>query len=481
MLTGFIIVLLILIAVMLYRTYAFTKNKSPMNGTSKELEPLKNCHEKLSGAIKIPTISNSDYSQTDFSTFEAFQSYLEKCFPLVHQHMTVERINTYSLLYHWKGKNSDLKPCLTTAHIDVVPVEEGTDADWEHPAFSGTIDEEYVWGRGTLDIKSHLITSLEAAERLLEEGFTPARDHYFAFGHDEEVGGTKGAAHIVETLKKRGLTFEYLIDEGGSVIEGFISSIKKPIAAVGIAEKGYANIKVEVSHHGGHASMPSPHTSLGLIGSVMANLEKKQSKLRLITPIRDFLYSIGPYMGFATRFMLANLWLTKPLFKRIFAKMSTTGNAMLRTTTAITMAKGSMEPNVLPQTASMTGNFRVLTGETCQDLIEHIRTVNKNIDLNIVPLRLEDPSTISPTDTHGYHLIKEVTEKLYGNIIVTPYLVMAGTDARKYEPICDNIYRFTPYLLNSEELGKIHSTNERISHINIRRCITFFMDLYRID
>ena len=98
------------------------------------------------------------------------------------------------------------------AHIDVVPVEEGTEQDWHYPPFSGALADGFVWGRGTMDIKNQLISVLEAVEYLLAEGFTPARDFYLAFGHDEEMRGEEGAVKLSALLQSRGISFEYILD-----------------------------------------------------------------------------------------------------------------------------------------------------------------------------------------------------------------------------------------------------------------------------
>lgn len=232
--------------------------------------------------------------------------------------------------------------------MDVVPIEKGTEEDWNYEPFSGAIVDEYVWGRGTIDTKVHMIGALEAAESLLNENYVPDRDIYFAFGHDEEVGGTQGADRIVKYFIENDIEFEYLIDEGGCVTEEAIKEISKPIALIGVGEKGYANIKVSISDSGGHGSMPPRHTALGKVAQAINNLEKNQCPLKLTKPVKEFLLKIGPEMKFTNKVILSNLWLFKTLFLRNFSK-TRTGNAMLRTTTAATMAEASMEPNVLPQ------------------------------------------------------------------------------------------------------------------------------------
>lgn len=435
--------------------------------------------EKLAEAVRVPTISYIEAGKMDVEAFQGFHQLLERQFPLVHKHCEKTIINKYSLIYCLKTKNPHPaeKPILITAHMDVVPVEDGTEGDWTKPPYSGEIAEGMVWGRGTLDTKVHLIGALEAMERLLEKGFSPARDIYLAFGHDEEINGEDGALKIAQYFKNEGLEFDFVLDEGGCAVTNVLAGIEKPIAMVGVGEKGFANIRLSVTMDGGHASMPAPHTSLGVLAKALCLLEEHPLKPRLISCTKDFLLRIGPYMKGVNRVVLANLWIFKPLFLSMFSKTNT-GSALLRTTLAVTMAQGSPAPNVVPQKSTAFINCRILPGENGQMLLDHINKTLKGLPVKLEPIALDDPSALSPCDCNAYRLIESLIYDFCGDVIVVPYLVMASTDARKYEAVCKNIYRFTPYIIDDEDIGKIHGTNENISVANVNRCIDFFTALF---
>lgn len=472
------VVIVALLAVLLIRTINFSNAKTTVKPERIEVGgEVSDGTEKLAEAIRVKTVSHMDASMTDWDEFVKFQKLLERLFPGLHKACDRTVIGDYSLVYRWKGADSGKKPCLVTAHIDVVPVEKGTEKDWEHPPFSGEIVDGFVWGRGTLDTKIHLIASLEAAEQLTREGFVPNRDIYFAFGHDEEVGGFAGASNIVAHFQKEGIEFEFMLDEGGCITDGVIEGVGKPIALVGIGEKGFANIKLTFKGEGGHSSTPPAHSALGVAAQAVGRLEKNQCRLRLIDPIRIFLMKLGPEMGFANRLILANLWLFKPLFLAVFSK-NRNGNAMLRTTTAATMAEASQAPNVLPQKASVIVNFRLLPGETGEDLIKHIKDTLKGIETEIDPLILDGPSAVSSHDSEAFKAIAGITGRLCEDALVVPYIVLASTDARKYEAVCKDVYRFTPYRIDARDMDRIHSTNERISLENVNRCVRFFRLLF---
>jgi len=427
---------------------------------------------KLSAAVKIPTISFPEPDTEREKAMLALHAELERLFPLVHAQLRKEIINGYSLAFHWKGKQAG-NAGLITAHMDVVPIEPGTENDWTHEPFSGAMADGYVWGRGTLDIKCHMICALEAAEMLLTEKYVPEHDLWFAFGHDEEIGGKQGADRLVQWFSEKGIHFAWLVDEGGVVSDGVLKGVDRPIALIGVGEKGFANVKFTARDGGGHASMPPPHSALGRIATFLHKLEQTPMKARLIPPIRTFLGGIGREMPFGIRFILANLWLFEPLFIKVFTA-SPAGNALLRTTTAVTMAEASNAPNVLPQRAQAVANFRLLPGDTGDSLLAHLKAIAKGMDIEMEFLQMDNPSTLSSPDHPAFKRLADAAGSLYPDAIVVPYLVLAATDARKYESVADNQYRFTPYRIEQTDLKRIHGTDERISVDNLNRCVAFF-------
>ena len=467
----------ILVAVLLGRTIFFRSRRytvEPLPGIKIDVE---RAAKRLSGAVQIPTITAPDPEKADRAPFEKFIRYLEQAFPAAHKALEREIVNNYSLLYRWKGSGGELKPALLMAHIDVVPVEEGTEQHWQHPPFGGEVAEGFVWGRGTMDVKNQIILILEAVELLLAEGYTPERDFYLAFGHDEEVRGDDGAVKIAELLQSRGISLEYVLDEGGAATLGAMPGVERPIAAVGIAEKGYADVKITAEGEAGHSSMPPKHTAAGLIGKAVVQLEKRQRPARISPYLKEMLAYVGPEMGFGLRLILANLWLFGPLFTAVF-KANRAGNALLRTTTAVTVLEGGKVPNVLPRKAGAVINFRIAPGETVDGLLAHIRKVVGD-KIKVEPLIATEPSRISPVESTGFKAIERAVYATFPQSAAVPYIVMGGTDAIRYEQICDQIYRFTPMLISTEDLERIHGTNERLSLENIELGVRFYLELIK--
>ncbi|MCL2195862.1 MAG: M20/M25/M40 family metallo-hydrolase [Oscillospiraceae bacterium] len=435
--------------------------------------------KNLSQAIAIPTVSYPEHERVDWVQFERFHAFLQQSYPLVHQHCTREVVPPASLLYHWPGKNSSLEPMALLAHMDVVPVETGTEADWTHPPFSGHNDGEFIWGRGSVDMKNHLVCIFEAAETLLAEGYIPERDIYICLGDDEEVvaGGNSGASKIRETLIARGVTkLSSTLDEGGAVLP--IPNVpgvfpESTLAGVGVSEKGFADIEIAVTSRGGHSSAPPNHTAVGAIAEVVRDLERNQFKSKLLPHMVDIIDQASRRMPVYLRAVMVNHKLMKPLLLAVMKKIPQAA-CMIRTCTAVTMAQGSPASNVLPQRASIVANFRMMPGTTTDDVIKHIRRVVRNKNIEIKVLRDIEASPFSSTDHPAYQALHNLILHASPDAMIVPYLVMGGTDTVFYEPICNNCYRFSPFFMPLELLMRTHATNECLALHTLGDGVKFF-------
>lgn len=498
--------LLLLIIIVLVKTFIYPFHKTTATNEVSTLNtfPSDQAIKRFAGGIRIPTISNDIYEETNFKPFDDFKAYLPKVYPDIYKSMDTLTINKYGLVFHWKGKNKDLKPILFLSHYDVVPVigydpqtDIATDTlfqpndnpitrmdsvqlKWDYSPFSGAVADGRIYGRGTLDMKCMLFSLFEAAETLIAEGFQPEQDIWFAFGHDEEVGGKQGASHIANYFKDKGITFDAVYDEGGIIADAgsIIESIEKPMALIGTSEKGFLTLRIKAFGLGGHSSMPPANSSLVYIAEIIEKLNKNQMKPRLIPPVVSFLNNIGGDMDFTSRMAIANLWLFKPLLFNSLSKIPV-ANALIRSTTAITMAKGSDAPNVITSVSEVTVNFRILPGETVNDAINHVNELCKGYDVEIETLSAREPSAVSPENTAGFKTAIEAIQQLYPNAITSSYVTIGGTDAYKYQIVSDNIYRFLPIDLNLEEQRTIHNENEHITLDNYGRMIWYFGQLMK--
>jgi len=430
---------------------------------------------RFAQSLTFPTVSSQGGTE-DGTPFLQFHEFLRTAFPGVHAGLEVETVNDLSLLFTWRGSDPSLDPAVLMGHFDVVPVIPGSEGDWEHPPYGGVIADGYVWGRGSMDDKGTVMAALEGVERLLADGFTPRRTLYLAFGHDEEIGGEEGARVIVATLEKRGVKrLAFVLDEGGAIGEGIIPGIDGAVAVIGIAEKGGVTLTLTVEGPGGHSSAPPAQTNIGVLASAITRLEADPFPTSLSGASRQLFEFLGPEMSFGQRLVVNNLWLFEPL---VVWGMSgePSARSTIQTTTAATIIKGGVKSNVLPTRATAEVNFRILPGETPDTVAERVRTVVD--DDRVVVSGAEDgrePSPVSRTDSEAFSLLGRTIRETAGtDVLVAPYLVTGGTDARHFAGLSENVYRFTPMRFTGDAMTRIHGTNERLGAGSFLAYVRFF-------
>ena len=475
-----LILFLILSGVLLIRTAAFRPAQAAVRPAPAE-EISGAVLERLAGAVRFRTVSfePSRAAETDRAAFAAFLGYLEKSFPLVHARLEREVIGSFALHFRWPGRRPELKPILLLAHMDVVPAAEGAQSGWTHPPFDGTVADGFLWGRGALDDKQALLGILEAAEKLLGEGFVPERGIDLAFGCDEEVGGEEGAAQIAEKLRAAGRSFEFILDEGLTIMEDGLSGLARPVALIGTSEKGYASLDLSVRSEGGHSSVPPKQTAIGILARAVSRLQDHLFPAHLRQPTLDMLRAVGPEMPFMKKLFMANLWLfSRPLLAVMAG--SPPSSALIRTTTAPTIFQAGVKDNVLPGEARAVVNFRILPGDTVAGVVEHVRSVIAD-DRVVIAARPDarEPSRVSPGDSAAFGTLRETILQVFPEVLVAPGLMVGGTDSRRYDALSPNIFRFTPIRLKTADLARMHGIDERISERGYKDEIRFMVRLIR--
>jgi carboxypeptidase PM20D1 len=331
-----------------------------------------------------------------------------------------------------------------------------------------------------MDDKGSAFAILEALEMLLQVEYEPQRTIYIALGHDEEVGGEHGAKRIAESFQQRGIEFEFILDEGGMVVENAMPGLEKPVAMIGVAEKGYATLELTVSlPEGGHSSMPPAHSAINILSNAIVRLRDHPSPAKMEGPLRDMLVTIGPEMGLVQKVIFANLNWTKGLVKWQLSRSPTT-NAMLRSTIAPTMISGGFKENVLPARVSAKVNCRMLPGESVRSVMNH---VYETIGDNRVVVSLSkstpasEPPPVSSTSAYGYLILQTTIREVFPDAIVTPSLMIATTDSRHYQAVSQNIYRFLPFQISRDEIKRFHGIDERLHVEQYKQAVRFYRKL----
>lgn len=448
----------------------------PIQTESENIELL---NRTLSSAIQLNTTSNRNTNKIDYTQLQELHTLLQTAYPLLHRTLQVETINQHSLLYTWKGNNSNLKPALFTAHLDVVEAGHNDGENWTHPPFSGAIADGYIWGRGALDDKSAVITQLHAIESLLKQGFQPQRTIYLAFGQDEETGGTNGAAEISKVLAQRGIRLEFLLDEGMPITDGILKGVSQPVALIGLAEKGYVNLELNVKSDGGHSSSPPKETAVGILAKAIHQIEQRPMPANLSGPVGLMFDTLTPEMNLPQRVVLSNRWLFSPLLEMQLAAKNST-NALIRTTAAPTMLEGSQQENVLPANARAIINFRIIPGDSIESVIEHTTATVNDDRVNIsVYGNSSEPSNVSAMNSTAYSQIATSVREVFPEALVAPALLIAATDTHHYAGLVDNVYRFRPLLVGPDDIKRFHGSDERMSSDNLFRMTSFYKQLFK--
>ncbi len=482
--------LLVLTGIVFYK--ATTLSSLQMEVTpAKELEVPEGVFARLSRAIQIPTISYDDREQIDYTAFDSIQNYIQDQYPLVDSLLEKKVIAQYSLLYTWRGQNADEPPVAMLAHLDVVPVAEKEPEEqeniqavghsrevWKYPPFSGQITKDYIWGRGSLDDKMNVFGMLEAVEMLLETGFQPSRTIYLAFGHDEEIGGSEGAAQIARYLAEKNTRLACVLDEGLFILDGMMPGIQQPVAYIGVAEKGFVNIKLRVASSGGHSSRPPRETAIGILSKGIARLEDHRFSGSISGATEATLDYLSPEMDWGTRIIFANRWLLNPFLLYLMGQNTST-NATIRTTIAPTMLEGSPKANVLPTEAKAVINFRIKPGETVESVLAEVKAVlnDERIQAEAMSRGFDgnDPLPLSDLSSESFQTLHRTVKEIFPEVLVAPALMIAGTDSKHFQKLTQNIYRFSPIHLSQDELDGFHGINERISKENYRQVIRFYV------
>lgn len=469
-LSGLLGLLLLLFAGLLlvntFRAKEWEANSQPVN-----LFPLPDSAIlHMSQAIQIPTISARENSPVDTPAFKGFASFLEQSYPLIHQQLTKTTVADFSLIFEWKGTNVALPPFVLMSHFDVVPVEEAVLNKWSAPPFSGKVTDNCIWGRGALDDKFGVISIMEGVEAMLRKGFKPARTIYLCFGHDEEIRGS-GAAAIVKWMEERSIKPEMVLDEGGQVSVEKTREISRPVAVIGVAEKGYASFELRVLKEGGHSSTPAKETAIDILTAALHTLRTTESPAQLTPQLKEFLTRVGPSSKkFVNRMAAANLW----AFGGVAASMvekEPEGYAMMHTTIVPTILESGVKDNVIPSSAVAIINTRILTGDTKESVKAYLeKTIgDSRVQIFLKSDMAVDPSPATDPQSGAFRRVASAAMKTVPGVIPAPYQMVGATDSRFFRKISAGVVNFFPMT----DAKGYHGIDERLPLIDLQRGIHF--------
>ena len=472
-------VLVLLVAFLAVNTLRYTSRQIVVPAAVRAAIDERAAAERLAGAVRFRTISYDTPSQDSRTELLKLHAYLAESFPATHAALTRQIVGGYSMLYTWVGQDVQAKPILLMAHQDVVPVAPGTEPQWHADPFGGEIREGFIWGRGTWDDKGNLMAILEAVESLATAGFKPRRTVYLAFGHDEENGGAEGAVAIAKLLAERGVHCEFALDEGLLISEGIMPGVAAPVAVVGVAEKGSVTVRLRAAGTAGHSSMPPAKSAIGTLAHALVRVEASAMPAAIGRVAADMFDAVAPEMHGINRVVLSNRWLFGPLIVAQLERTPST-NAMLRTTTAITVIRGGNKENVLPGQAEALVNFRLIPGDSAAAVVDRVRHVIGDDQVAVeFAIPATEASPVTSHDSAAYQMLARTIRELFPDTVVAPGLMIGGTDSRHMGAVADHVFRFSPVRARSEDLARFHGTDERMALANYADLIRFYQAIIR--
>lgn len=420
--------------------------------------------ERLAAALRCKTVYTSA-EDTDWGEFQKLQNLMQASYPHIMSAGAFELVG-HSVLITIPGCEPDLDAVQLIAHQDVVPIVCGTEYEWVHGAFSGHIDDEWIWGRGALDIKDMLMAELEATEYLLSKGLKPRRTIYLAFGEDEEVH-SRGAAAVASELAKRGARSAFLVDEGiTTLFDG--SAYGAPgtvVSDICVSQKGYLDIELYAHGEGGHSSNPFGGTSLERVCRAVARIAENKPAPELGSIVAGTFEALSPHITEAPLSgLVGDVYGNAEKIACEASKIRELYPFVCTTVAIDCLEGGSAAANVMPGDVHATINFRLLPGVTGKEVLARVKELvaGTGVDARIVH---ETPAgRIDSVDGAGYLQLKEALEHYHPNVVWVPSFVCGGTDSVRYEGICGSILRVCPFRPAPEEESRgVHGVNERIS------------------
>ncbi|KAG6373800.1 hypothetical protein JVT61DRAFT_5945 [Boletus reticuloceps] len=470
----------------------------------------------LSGAVQIPTNNPKALNRMTkwipvgvdprWEKFSVFHDYLAKAFPLVHATLQLTKVNTYGLIYVWRGSDTTLKPLLLTATKMLCP--------WNQPPM---IHGPILLSRVILTVRYqiYLYTLVHTVYRQPDLG---TRQH----GRQEWINWHPGAqtlaSKLLEMFGENG--YAMLVDEGG----GYGEQHGRVIATPAIAEKGKANVMIEVTTPGGHSSLPPPHTSIGLLAAFLVAFERNPFDAHLTrgSPVYKNYQCVARYAPDLPDSLRKDIIDAEYSDKALrSAEEELFRDARIKnlvgTTQAIDLVAGGVKVNALPERAYAVINHRISVESSVAATLNHdaslIEPLAKEYNLSytafddhmdgdmkpsgpgkvmlstVFEARLE-PAPITPTEEGAgpYQVLSGSIKTAYNShrgisgddhIIVSPGIMSGNTDTKFYWKLTPHIFRYghTAGVAGGVAPPGIHTVNEAIAASSFVEMIRFFTTL----
>jgi acetylornithine deacetylase/succinyl-diaminopimelate desuccinylase-like protein len=356
-------------------------------------------------------------------------------------------------------------------HIDVVYADRRY---WSADPFGGTIRDGFLYGRGALDMKSTGILHLAGLLAIKRAKVPLKRDLILLATADEEAGSRFGARFVADEHRDWLAGAEYALSELGGIYPG--SSQKAPFGSIVTSEKTGLPLRLTARGEPGHGSMPWPDTAPNRLIRALGRLLAAERPLRVLPEVQEYFARLGSVLPGEAGKGYDDLEhsLRDPDFRRAFLARRQQA-AMLRTTFAVTMLKGSEKRNVIPPEAVADVDCRLLRGDDPDEIVAWVGGVLADPAVEVSVSQPPKVPNASPPDTELYKALGEALRRRAPGVVVAPDIMVGFTDNWVFRNCGLHGYGFSPFILGEEEWRRIHGNDERISLENLRegvRCHT---------
>ena len=138
------------------------------------------------------------------------------------------------------------------------------------------------------------------------------------------------------------------------------------------------------------------------------------------------------------------------------------------------MASGSDSPNVIPAEASVTANLRFMLHEKKDESLRKIESIAKRYGLEMEVLKSHDCSSYTDVNGKSYKYIEKITQNIFPEVAVAPYVMLGCTDSRHFTEVCENVLRFAPIIMDKQQLNSVHGIDENIYIESLKRAVEFY-------
>lgn len=445
-------------------------NESERKNVSEET--LQQYVTKLKKMLNCRTVFLRD--QSNKGEFDKFYQVINDNFPHVVKRAERLEFGTGCFIYHIAGKNAKHNIMLMSHH-DVVA---GTDG-WNSNPFEALEKEGHLYARGSIDTKTPLFAELQACEELLEENWPfEGLNVYIGSSNNEEVCGD-GMVLAAKYFKEKGIRFDAILDEGGAITSGMIPGYDGKSAMVAVHEKSRhmyrCTVDLNTKGHGG--LNPSEDSAILRLSQFIDKVSRsKIYKSHFYSEVEATFRTHAPYMKFPLNIAFGHLHLFSPLIKKIMMGIPQ-ARAMLSTSISFTsfFAGTKEDPQIKAKKAECTMFLRCIREEDLEEGLAKLKKIASEYGVEI-SLMERDYCPPSSFDSYPFHTLEKVMESNFPDVLTAPFLLTAGTDARRFGEVADSILRFAPIDLSPEQFASVHGDNENIGVQNIGQCVCFYKD-----